>query len=197
MGLCFFAARGRQRESVVLCFSHSSSACPKPLPWSQVSLTFPLCLALCPRSPHSFRSLWGSLGCSSHQRLFYCLAPHLKDPQRQHQLGHPSPSISAAPLTGGGKGIFSQSHHDTSCSPRCPHTCPWHFTQHPSHPSWAQGDGETAGAPCCPSSLGWEDTSLLWASPSTALAASTFPGSPRRRCSVCFSNLELLSDLSL
>lgn len=50
-GLCFFAARGRQRESVLLCFSHCSPACPKPLPWALVSLSFPLCLALCPQEP--------------------------------------------------------------------------------------------------------------------------------------------------
>lgn len=50
-GLCFFAVRGGQRESVLLCFSHSSPACPKPLCRSLVSLAFSLCLALCPQEP--------------------------------------------------------------------------------------------------------------------------------------------------
>lgn len=123
--------------------------------------------SLPPGAHTAFRGSWGSLGCCSHQRLFYCLAPHLKDPLRQHQLRHPSPQSMLLP--GWGKGIFPRAHHDTNCSPRCPHACPWDFTQHPSLPWWAQGGGETAAALCC-LSLGWEGTSLLWASPSTALA---------------------------
>lgn len=98
---------------------------------------------------------------------------------RQHQLGHPSPSINAALLRRRGR----KRHFSTSplCHKLQP-TCPWGFTQHPSLPWGAQGDGDTAAA-CPPCGLGV--TSLPWASPSSALAASTLPGSLRSLCSIC------------
>lgn len=68
-GLCFFAAWGRQNQC---CCASPTPLLPAQSPFLRVWSHLPsLCTWLsAPRSPCSFRGLWGSLGCCSHQRLF-------------------------------------------------------------------------------------------------------------------------------
>lgn len=169
--------------------------CASPTPLLPVQSHFPgvwshlpsLCAWLsAPRSPHSFRGSWGSLGCCSHLRLFECLAPH----QGHLEAAPARASLSlnqCCSLEERQKGIFPRARCATSCSPRCPHACPWDFTQHPSLPSWAQGDGDTAAAPGCLSSL-WPWAGRTHPCPGHRLLQPWLPlpcGSLRSLCSIC------------
>lgn len=109
-----------------------------------------------------------------------------KDPLRQHQLGHPSPSISAALLRRGGKRHFSTSPLCHKLQPTLSPT-PAHGASPSIHP-FPRGHRvmETQQLPVLPMALGWEVTSLPRASSSAALAASTPPGSLRSLCSISF-----------
>lgn len=50
-GVVFLCCQGKTERISAAVLLPLLPACPKPLPWSLVSLAFSLCLALCPQEP--------------------------------------------------------------------------------------------------------------------------------------------------